>query len=275
MRKVLRVKKNIKIARIVPLVLLLVACGRGEVTAQSSSGWDQLVYLFARAIQWLSFDGSIGVGIILFTLTIRLMLMPLFNMQIKSSQKMQDIQPELRELQRKYAGKDTQTRMKLAEESQALYKKYGVNPYASLLPLLIQMPVMIALFQALTRVSFLKTGTFLWVELAQHDHLYLLPVLAAVFTFLSTWLTNLAAKEKNVMMTVMIYVMPLMIFFMGFNLASGVVLYWTASNAFQVVQLLLLNNPFKIIAERQRLANEEKERRLRERRARKKAMKRK
>lgn len=52
-------------------------------------------------------------------------------------------------------------------------------------------------------------------------------------------------------------------------------LYWTVSNAFQVVQLLLLNNPFKIIAERQRLANEEKERRLRERRARKKAMKRK
>ncbi|BAN94404.1 hypothetical protein HMPREF9964_1316 [Streptococcus dysgalactiae subsp. equisimilis SK1249] len=77
------------------------------------------------------------------------------------------------------------------------------------------------------------------------------------------------------MMTIMIYVMPLMIFFMGFTLASGVVLYWTVSNAFQVVQLLLLNNPFKIIAERQRLANEEKERRLRERRARKKAMKRK
>ncbi|WP_283278818.1 YidC/Oxa1 family membrane protein insertase, partial [Streptococcus dysgalactiae] len=274
MRKVLRVKKNIKIAGLAPLVLLLAACGRGEVTAQSTSGWDQLVYIFARAIQWLSFDGSIGVGIILFTLIIRLLLMPLFNMQIRSSQKMQDIQPELRELQKKYAGKDTETRMKLAEESQALYKKYGVNPYASLMPLLIQMPVMIALFQALTRVPFLKTGTFLWVELAQHDHLYILPVLAALFTFLSTWLTNLAAREKNIMMTIMIYVMPLMIFFMGFTLASGVVLYWTVSNAFQVVQLLLLNNPFKIIAERQRLANEEKKRRLRERRARKKAMKR-
>ncbi|MGT2935251.1 YidC/Oxa1 family membrane protein insertase [Streptococcus castoreus] len=275
MRKVLKVKKKSKIIGLVPLVLLLVACGRGEVTAQSTSGWDRLVYLFAKAIQWLSFDGSIGVGIILFTLLIRILLMPLFNMQIKSSQKMQDIQPELKKLQQKYASKDTETRMKLAEESQALYKKYGVNPYASLLPLFIQMPVMIALFQALSRVSFLKTGTFLWVELAQHDHLYLLPVLAAVFTFLSTWLTNLAAKEKNIMMTIMIYVMPLMIFFMGFGLASGVVLYWTVSNAFQVLQLLLLNNPFKIIAERQRLANEEKERRFRERRARKKAMKRK
>ncbi|MGT2769195.1 YidC/Oxa1 family membrane protein insertase [Streptococcus ictaluri] len=274
MRKVLRVKKKFKLISLLPVLLLLAACGRGEVTAHSSNGWDQLVYFFAKAIKWLAFDGSIGVGIILFTLIIRLVLMPLFNMQIKSSQKMQDIQPELKALQKQYAGKDTESRMKLAEESQALYKKYGVNPYASLLPLVIQMPVMLALFQALTRVSFLKTGTFLWAELAQHDHLYILPVLAALFTFASTWLTNMAAKEKNIMMTVMIYVMPLMIFFMGLNLASGVVLYWTVSNAFQVVQLLLLNNPFKIVAERKRLADEERERRVRERRARKKALKR-
>ncbi|EHI69175.1 60Kd inner membrane protein [Streptococcus ictaluri 707-05] len=267
-------KKKFKLISLLPVLLLLAACGRGEVTAHSSNGWDQLVYFFAKAIKWLAFDGSIGVGIILFTLIIRLVLMPLFNMQIKSSQKMQDIQPELKALQKQYAGKDTESRMKLAEESQALYKKYGVNPYASLLPLVIQMPVMLALFQALTRVSFLKTGTFLWAELAQHDHLYILPVLAALFTFASTWLTNMAAKEKNIMMTVMIYVMPLMIFFMGLNLASGVVLYWTVSNAFQVVQLLLLNNPFKIVAERKRLADEERERRVRERRARKKALKR-
>lgn len=74
-------------------------------------------------------------------------------------------------------------------------------------------------------------------------------------------------------MTIMTYVMPLMIFFMGFKLASGVVLYWTVSNAFQVLQLLLLNNPFKIIAERARQAEEERERRSKERRARKKALK--
>ncbi len=186
---------------------------------------------------------------------------------------MQDIQPELKKLQMKYPGKDTESRMALAEESQALYKAHGVNPYASMLPLLIQMPVMIALFQALTRVPFLKTGTFMWVSLAQHDPYFILPVLAAVLTFLSTWLTNLAAREKNVVMTIMTYMMPIMIFLMGFKLASGVVLYWVVSNAFQVFQLLLLNNPFKIIEERRRQEQEEKERRLRERRARKKALK--
>lgn len=269
----MKVKKNIKIAALLPMLTLLAACSRGNVSAQSSNGWDQLVYFFAKSVQWLSFNGSIGIGIILFTLLIRILLMPLFNMQMKSSQKMQDIQPDLKKLQMKYPGKDTESRMALAEESQALYKAHGVNPYASMLPLLIQMPVMIALFQALTRVPFLKTGTFMWVSLAQHDPYFILPVLAAVLTFLSTWLTNLAAREKNVVMTIMTYMMPIMIFLMGFKLASGVVLYWVVSNAFQVFQLLLLNNPFKIIEERRRQEQKEKERRLRERRARKKALK--
>lgn len=267
----MKVKKQIKIASLVPLALLLAACGRGNVSANSSNGWDQLVYFFGKSIQWLSFNGSIGVGIILFTLIIRILLMPLFNIQIKSSQRMQDLQPELKELQTKYTGKDTESRMALAEESQALYKRNGVNPYASIFPLLIQMPVMIALFQALSRVPFLREGSFLWIELAKADPYFILPILAALFTFLSTWLTNLAAKEKNMVMTMMTYAMPLMIFFMGISLASGVVLYWTVSNAFQVFQLLLLNNPFKILEERRREAEAEKLLQSKERRARKKA----
>ena len=132
---------------------------------------------------------------------------------------------------------------------------------------------MYALFQALSRVAFLKTGSFLWLELSQPDPYFILPVLAALFTFLSTWLTNKAAKEKNIAMVIMTYVMPVMIFFMGFSLASGVVLYWTISNAFQVFQILLLNNPFKIIAERLRVEEEEKERQARIRRAKKRAQK--
>lgn len=72
-------------------------------------------------------------------------------------------------------------------------------------------------------------------------------------------------------MTMMTYAMPLMIFFMGISLASGVVLYWTVSNAFQVFQLLLLNNPFKILEERRREAEAEKLLQSKERRARKKA----
>ena len=71
----------------------------------------------------------------------------------------------------------------------------------------------------------------------------------------------------------MTYVMPLIILVTGFSFASGVVLYWAVSNAFQVFQIMLLNNPFKIIEERQRLVTEEKEREAKIRRAKKKAQK--
>mgnify|MGYP000087358348 CR=1 FL=1 len=239
-------KRKIKLLGLSSLTLiLLAACGRSEVTASSTNGWDQIVYFFAKAIQWLSINGRIGVGIVLFTIIIRAIMMPLYNMQIKSGQKMQDLQPELKKLQEKYPGRDTDSRMKLTEESQALYKEYGVNPYATMLPLVVQLPILMALYQALTRVAFLKTGTFLWIELSKPDPYFILPVLAALFTFLSSWLTNKAAREKNIAMTVMTYVMPIMIFFMSFRLASGVVLYWSVSYAFQVFQILLLNNPSK------------------------------
>ena len=187
---------------------------------------------------------------------------------------MQDLQPELKKLQEKYPGRDTDSRMKLTEESQALYKEYGVNPYATMLPLVVQLPILMALYQALTRVAFLKTGTFLWIELSKPDPYFILPVLAALFTFLSSWLTNKAAREKNIAMTVMTYVMPIMIFFMSFRLASGVVLYWSVSYAFQVFQILLLNNPSKSLPNDWKRNKLKKERAAKIRRAKKKAQKR-
>lgn len=250
-------------------LLLLTACGTSEVSRQTPGVWEKIVYFFAEMIRFLGFGGSIGLGIILFTIVIRIVLMPLYHIQLKSSQKMQELQPELRELQRQYPG--AANREKLAEESQKLYKKYDVNPYSSMIPIVIQLPILMALYQALSRVDFLKEGHFLWVNLAGHDPYFILPILAALFTFLSTWLTNKSAKEPNMMLTIMTYGMPIFILVVAINLASGVALYWTISNAFQVAQILLLNNPFKIIAERQRLEAEEKQRQIKIRKAKKKA----
>ncbi|MGC4432330.1 YidC/Oxa1 family membrane protein insertase, partial [Streptococcus suis] len=75
---------------------------RGDVSSHSKGAWDQIVYAFAKAIEWLSFGGSVAIGIILFTIILRAALMPLFSKQMKSSQKMQELQPKLRELQRQY-----------------------------------------------------------------------------------------------------------------------------------------------------------------------------
>ncbi|MCU9533393.1 YidC/Oxa1 family membrane protein insertase [Streptococcus sp. CSL10205-OR2] len=269
-------KQKIKLSLLALVSLVvLTACGTSEIAANSDGLWDKFVYFFAEMIRALSFNDRIGIGIVLFTLVIRTILLPVYNMQMKSSQKMQEIQPKLKELQKQYPGKDTDSRMLLAEATQQLYKENNVNPYSSLLPLFIQMPVLLALYQALSRVAFLKTGTFLWLEIANPDPYFVLPVLAAIFTFLSTWLSNKGIREKNGVLTAMMYVMPIMILVIGINMASGVALYWTISNAYQVFQTLIFNNPFKKIAEYERIEREEKEKQAKIRRAKKKAQRKK
>jgi len=96
---------------VLSLVVVLSACGAtGEVNAQSTGLWDRyIVYYFAEAIKALSF-GNAGIGIILFTLIIRVILMPLMHFQTKSMRKTQELQPKLKALQQQYASKDTNTK---------------------------------------------------------------------------------------------------------------------------------------------------------------------
>lgn len=242
------------------LLVLLSACGTGDVTAESSGLWDKIVYFFSQAIQFLSLGGNVGVGIILFTIIIRVILLPLMHYQTKSMRKTQELQPKIKAIREKYPFKDQESQRLMNEEIQHLYKDNDVNMYAGCLPIFAQMPVMIALYQSISRVPELRQGHFLWLDLAQPDPYYILPILAAVFTFLSSYLASMSQLEKNASMTVMNVVMPLMIFFMGMNFASSLSLYWVVSNAFQVVQTLLINNPFKIRAERAEVARVEKER---------------
>ncbi|MFC3932198.1 YidC/Oxa1 family membrane protein insertase [Streptococcus dentapri] len=262
-------KKKIKLTGLLltALVFLTACASRSEVTSSSTDFWSQVVYGFGRAIQWLSFGGSVGIGIIFFTLLIRIALIPLYNRQMKSSQEIQELQPELRRIQKEYADDRTTQSIKIQE----LYKENGVNQWAAFIPLAIQLPVLMALYQALTRVPELSQGTFFIWDLSKNDSTYILPILAAVFTFLSTWLSNKAAKEKNGFMTATMFIMPLFILWMGASFTSGIALYWVVGNAFQVIQVLIFNNPFKIIAERERKEAEEKEREARIRRAKKKA----
>lgn len=240
-------------------LLLLTACGTQEVTSSSNGIWDQIVYGFAQVIRFLSFGGLTGVGIILFTIIIRAVLLPLMNIQIKSSQRMQEIQPEIKKIQAKYPGKDMESRRLLSEETQKLYADNKVNPYLGCLPLVVQMPVLFALYQALSRVDFLKHGTFLWFDIGTKDPTFILPILAAVFTFLSSYLMMKSAPEKNAMTTSMTYIMPVFILVMGLNFAAGIALYWVISNAFQVFQTMLLANPYKIIAAREAKLQVEKD----------------
>ena len=125
----------------------------------------------------------------------------------------------------------------------------------------IQMPILMAVYQAISRVPELREGSFLWIEvLGKPDPYFILPILAAIFTFASTYLSSMSQVESNASLKVMNYVMPIMILVMAINLPSALSLYWVVSNAFQVGQTLLINNPFKIIKEREAVAKLERDR---------------
>nr|WP_202882004.1 YidC/Oxa1 family membrane protein insertase [Carnobacterium inhibens] len=245
------------------LAVVLVGCGTSPITEQSTGIWDRYIILnFSRVIIWFSnlFGGSYGIGIIIFTLIIRLILLPIMHRQTKSTQKMAELQPQLKELQTKYASKDTDTQNKLKEETSKLYAEAGVNPVAGCLPLLIQMPVLIAMYQAISRTDVLKTGNFLWMNLGEPDHYFILPILAAALTYGTTKLSSMSQAESNPTTTSMMYIMPALILFMGITLPSALSLYWVVGNAFSVGQTLLLNNPFKIKKEREEKIRVERER---------------
>ena len=248
-----KVKRVLSLAAIGSLTLFLAACSNKPVTSHSTGLWDHyIVYNFSRFIIWLSNNcGGYGMGIIIFSIIIRVLLLPLMFYQTKSMLKTQELAPKLKAIQKKYSSRDRESMVKMQEETSKLYKEAGVNPWASMLPMIIQLPIMWALYQAIWRTPELRHGTFLWLQLGHTDPYYILPILAALFTFLSSWLSMASMPERNAMTSAMTWFMPIMVFFMALGFSSAITLYWVVSNAFQVVQTLLLQNPFKIRRERE------------------------
>ncbi|WP_423190333.1 YidC/Oxa1 family membrane protein insertase [Alkalibacterium sp. f15] len=256
------------------LVVFLTACGTEPVTSESTGLWEGVViYNFARAIIWVSdfFGGNYGIGIIIVTMIIRAMLIPFTHFQQKNMQEMSEINPQLQELKEKYSAKDAETQEKLKEAQQRLYSEAGVNPYMGCLPLLVQMPVFIALYQAVNRTDILATGDFLWVNLGKPDPYFILPILAGIFTLGHSVMMSMGRPQAG--NKVMTYMMPLFIVFITVRLSSALALYFAVSNGFSVIQTLLFQNPFKLIKERKAKEDQEREAELQRRRAMKRAQK--
>ncbi len=171
-----------------------------------------------------------GVAIILLTISIKVLLFPLTVKQVKSMQVMKALGPQLKDLQEKH--KDNKP--KLQQEVAGLYKKAGVNPLAGCLPLLIQMPFLTGIFFTIRDISYAGQPSFLWISnLAGSDPFYILPVLAAVTTFVSSQQTMVEPTAQNRMM---LLTMPLVIGFMTLRFPAGLGLYWVVSNLVQIVQ---------------------------------------
>ena len=273
------VKRLIAVLALITLAVVLTGCATqganghvAPVSHNSGNWWDRwIVYYMSAFILWLAklMGNSYGWAIIVFTIIVRVILLPLNAISIRSTTKMQGIQPQINELRKKYPGRDTESRTLLQQETNKLYKEAGVNPYTGCLPVLIQLPVMYALYGAILRTPQLQTGRFLWMDLSKPDPYYIMPILAMVFTFLSTYISQLATPKsaQNGMTKVMTYGMSILVGIMAIKLQSAITLYWVISNMFQAVQTFVLQNPIKYKREQEAKAKAERERKHRIRKA--------
>lgn len=203
---------------------------------------------------WLSdWTGNLGVAIVLLTVIIQLILTPLRLPSLRSARKMRELKPHLDNLKSKH-GDD---RTALAQAQMELYKEHNLNPLGGILPTLLSIPVIIALYQVLLNtlhtVEGLNTG-FLWLDIARPDPIYLLPLLVAAAQFvMSSQLatsgstpnqnqpatTETAAKPDDmaqVMQSQMKFIFPVMSGVITATLPAGVGLYWLASVLFSIIQ---------------------------------------
>jgi len=178
--------------------------------------------------------GSYGIAIILVTLGVRVVLLPFTFSQMRATRKMQELQPEIKALQQKYK-KDPQ---RLNKETMELWKKHKVNPLSGCLPMLLQFPFLIALFRVLAYTDFGQG--FLWIDsLSSTDHLFILPVLAAVTTYAQTRVGTPAAAAAEGSQKTMSLIMPVFVGWMASRFAAGLSLYWVVSNLFSIAQQYL------------------------------------
>ena len=188
---------------------------------------------------------NFGVAIILLTILVRLLFWPLTRKSTEGMKKMQEIQPLMKEIQAKY--KDNPQR--LQQETWQLYREKKVNPMSSCLPMLIQIPVFIALFNVLRSAVELRYAPFLWIaDLSEPEGLFaswfpfgglnLLPILMAVSTALQSYFTPSTGDKKQQQM--MMVMMPAMMLIMFYSFPSALSLYWFLSNIFSIVQMWLI-----------------------------------
>jgi YidC/Oxa1 family membrane protein insertase len=200
-----------------------------------------------------------GLAIIFFTITVKLILFPLTNTQMRSMHVMQELQPKIKDLQTKFKDKN-----KAQQAVMELYKKENVNPTAGCLPLLVQMPILYALFASL-RVFFdpklhpvyvnLAYAKFLWIPNLGKPDLIWLPLLTVVATFFQQYVTSISSTGKiDQTQKSMLFIMPLFIGYMARSFPSGLALYWVVYSLWGIVEMFVIKRMLKAGREQDQLA---------------------
>ncbi|PMQ01922.1 MAG: sporulation protein [Dictyoglomus sp. NZ13-RE01] len=179
-------------------------------------------------------SGNYGIAIILLVVLVRIILYPLTHAQLRALMLQQKIQPEIRKLQEKFKD-DPQA---LNREIMLLYQQYKINPAMGCLPLLLQFPILIALYQLLLHYKYVVTPSFLWMsDLTKPDIILL--ILMGVTQYFSGKLSSISMdpqskKQQEINNIIMSVLFTGMFYF--FNIPAGVMLYWLVSNLFQLLQ---------------------------------------
>lgn len=242
-------KRIFLIIGLIFLMALLAGCMEYDqpITPESKGFWNEyIVYplslLIIKVAEFAS--GSFGLSIIIVTLIIRLAILPLMIKQTKSSKAMQALQPEMKALKEKYSSKDQKTQQQLQQETMALFQKHGVNPLAGCFPILIQMPILIGFYHAISRTREIAEHSFLWFDLGSPDPFYALPLIAGVTTFIQQKIMMAGGMaQQNPQMAMMLWMMPIMIIVFAIQFPAALSLYWVVGNIFMIVQTYLIKGP--------------------------------
>jgi YidC/Oxa1 family membrane protein insertase len=205
-------------------------------------GW-KIIKPFSLAVLWVLVNlhkviPNYGLVIIIFTILIKILFHPLTHKSVTSATRMQDLQPKIAELKEKYK-KDPQ---RMNQEMMKLYKVQGVNPLGGCLPLLLQMPLFYGLFVVFRSTIELRGAKFIfWLsDLSQMDKYYILPVIMAVTMF---WQQKMTIKDPKQM--AMVYMMPVLFFFLFKSFPAGLTLYWTFFNILSLIEQYYIKGKMK------------------------------
>lgn len=210
-------------------------------------GW---FWFFAQPMLWMinwlfALVGNYGVAIILMTLVLRFLMWPLTRKSYTSTMAMQRMQPEMQRVQKLYANDKARMQMEMMK----IYQTHKTSPMSGCLPMLIQIPIFFALYKALLISVPMRSAHFLWVsDLAAMDPYFILPILMGVTMWIQQALQTDKSKSNSNMMASTQRVMkwmPVVFTVMFAWMPAGLVLYWTVSNIFGIVQMQIIKKTIK------------------------------
>ncbi|HBR10583.1 TPA: hypothetical protein DD712_04985 [Candidatus Acetothermia bacterium] len=227
--------------------ILMEAQGLG--TLDSPGLWTRLIVPIIQFLTWLyRLTGNYGWAIILFTAVTRVILFPIMQKQFKSMAKMQQIAPKLKKIQERY--KDD--RQLLQQKMMELYRREGVNPLGGCLPMLLPMPILVLLFNAILSAAeqiHLSPG-FLWIpSLSLRDPFFILPVFATAAMILQQRFTPMSGITPQGNQRLMGYLFPVAMGVMMINAPAGLWLHWLLTTLMQVGQQYMITRQGAVVGE--------------------------